>query len=337
MPWATSGKLSVTIEPGVAVIITAKDAAATAAKAVRSALAERLATEILFVDDGSSDGTAEVVRACDDGSGRLQVIRLETNRGPAHGRNLAIARSTAPYFCILDADDFFAEGRLEKMFDEGGSGWDLLADEVVFCREMDAATAFDRLYPEDIMVPYRLDLERFVLGNLPHANRRRRELGFLKPIVRRATAERLGVRYDERLRLGEDVLYYAQFLAAGAEFRLIGPCGYCAVQHAGSLSARHRTQDIAALYAALREASTRTPQARALSPYIRTTRHNLALREALDAKRARGWRGFLAALCRRPDCVAPVLASIARDKLGRRATAQPERFARFTRLERVEG
>lgn len=299
-------------------IITAKDAAATAAKAVRSALAQRLAAEVMVVDDGSSDGTADVVRACDDGSGRLKVLRLDANRGPSFGRNLAIARSTAPFFCILDADDFFAEDRLERMFDEGGDGWDLLADDIVFCREMDAATAYDRLYPEDIAVPSRLDLPRFVTGNLPHANRHRRELGFLKPIIRRATAEQVGAVYDERLRLGEDVLYYVRFLMAGAAFRLIGPCGYYAVQHPGSLSARHRTHDIAALYQALVETHASSPAGAPLLPYIRTTRNNLAVREALDEKRAHGWGGFLASLGKRPDCVPHILSTIARDKIGAR-------------------
>jgi succinoglycan biosynthesis protein ExoU len=301
----------------VAVIITAKDAASTAGKAVRSALAQRIATEVVFVDDGSSDETAAVAQACDDGAGRLKLIRLPQNRGPAHGRNLAIASSSAPYFCILDADDFFGADRLEKMFAQAGPpDWDLLADEIVFCREMDEAAAYDRLYPEDIVVPYRLGLERFVAGNLPYVNRSRRELGFLKPIIRRAAAERLGVRYDERLRLGEDVLYYAEFLMAQAEFRLIGPCGYYAVQHADSLSARHRTEDLAALYAALVEMQARNPAAAPMAPYARTTRNNLALREALDEKRRRGWGGFLASLSRRPDCMPHILKTIARDKIG---------------------
>jgi succinoglycan biosynthesis protein ExoU len=299
-----------------AVIITAKDAAATAAEAVRSALAQRLAAEVIFVDDGSRDDTAEVARACDDGTGRLKVLRLEENHGPSYGRNFAIAHSTAPYFCVLDADDFFGEDRLERMFDEGGDGWDLLADDIVFCREMNAASAFDRLFPENFTVPASIDMARFVHGNLPYVSRRRRELGFLKPIVRRATAERIGAHYDERLRLGEDVIYYVQFLLAGAEFRLVGPCGYYAVQRPDSLSARHSTHDIAALYQALCEAHESGPAGAPLMAYIRTTRHNLAIREALDEKRAHGWGGFLASLGKRPDCAPHVLTRIASDKMG---------------------
>lgn len=298
----------------VAVIITAKDAAETAAVSIRSALAQDLATEVIFVDDGSRDGTEEVARACDDGTGRLKVLRLPVNRGPSYGRNLAIDSSTAPYFCILDADDFLSEGRLGRMFEAGGDGWDLLADDLIFCREMSEASAFDRLFPETLTTPCDMSLPMFVQGNLPHLNRRRRELGFLKPLVRRATAERLGIRYDERLRLGEDLVSYAGFLLNGAVFRLVGACGYHAVQHATSLSALHRTQDLAALYQALLELRASDP-ADELAPYVRVVRNNLAMREALDSKRSGGWGAFLSTLGARPDCVPHILSTIVRDKL----------------------
>jgi succinoglycan biosynthesis protein ExoU len=284
---------------------------------VSSALAQSRAVEVVFVDDGSSDATAEAARACDDGTGRLRVISLESNRGPAFGRNLAIAASKAPYFCILDADDFLGEGRLERMLAAADGDWDLLADDILFCTEMTKESAFGRLLPDDFGAPRTIGLAEFIDGNLPRADRHRRELGFLKPIIRRAAAERLGVRYDERLWLGEDVLYYARLLVGGAVFRVVGPCGYYAVQHAASLSARHRTRDIAALYAALVELRDEAPAAAsALAGYIRSTRNNLALREALDRKRDRGWSGFLGALRERPDCVGHILKTVARDKLG---------------------
>src|ERR1700761_9161791 len=114
-----------------AVIITAKDAQGTAAKAVASALAQAAVREVVFVDDGSRDATSAAALAADDGSGRLRLIRLAENRGPACGRNLAIAASTAPFLCILDADDFMTPGRLQRLFDLGGDGWDLLADDLL--------------------------------------------------------------------------------------------------------------------------------------------------------------------------------------------------------------
>ena len=80
----------------VCVVIAAKNASPTIARAIRSALRERRVAEVVVVDDGSTDGTAETSRAADDGSGRLRVLSLDTNRGPAFARNHAIANSTAP-------------------------------------------------------------------------------------------------------------------------------------------------------------------------------------------------------------------------------------------------
>ena len=45
---------------------------------------------VIVVDDASPDATADQARAGDDGSGRLKVMRLDVNGGPAAARNLAL-------------------------------------------------------------------------------------------------------------------------------------------------------------------------------------------------------------------------------------------------------
>jgi succinoglycan biosynthesis protein ExoU len=301
-----------------AVIITAKDAQDTASKAVASALAQAVVSEVVFVDDGSRDDTSSAALAADDGSGRLKLIRLPENRGPARGRNVAIEASTAPFLCILDADDFMTPGRLQRLFDLGGRGWDLLADDLLFCDGPDETRVFDRLLPGTFEPPHDLTLSEFGLGNLPRRERPRRELGFLKPVIRRSFLDAHAIRYDERLRLGEDLLVYARCLLAGARFRLVEACGYCAVQRGQSLSAHHATQDVANLYAALlefAEAAARSGRPiGGLVRYIRSTRNNLALRRALDGRRERGWRGLLQAMQAAPESLPYVLGRIARDK-----------------------
>jgi succinoglycan biosynthesis protein ExoU len=278
-----------------AVIVTAKDAAAFAARAVSSALAQSPVREVIFVDDGSTDDTSGAARSADDGSGRLKIIRLDENRGPAHGRNLAIAASSSPFLCILDADDYMGPDRLDKLFDIGGDDWDLLADDMFFVSAPDEPV-FDKLLASDFNVPCDLTLSRFARGNLPGQNRYRRELGFLKPLIRRAFLDKHGFRYDERLRLGEDFLLYASCLAGGAVFRVVEGCGYYAIERPHSLSGAHRTSDIGALYQALIEfQATAASHARSIgnvSDVIRSTRNNFALRQVLDAKRAGGWPAF---------------------------------------------
>ena len=120
-------------ESQVCVIIAAKNAAATIAVAIASALREPEVAEVVVVDDASTDDTAAVARSADDGSGRLAVMRLDVNRGPSFARNAAIASSRSPFISILDADDFFLEGRFRNLF--AGADWDFAADNIMLIRD----------------------------------------------------------------------------------------------------------------------------------------------------------------------------------------------------------
>jgi succinoglycan biosynthesis protein ExoU len=74
-------------------------------------------------------------------------------------------------------------------------------------------------------------------------------MGFLKPIISRAFLREKAISYDEKLRLGEDYALYVKALRAGARFRLVGACGYVAVERHDSISSRHSAADLTALAA----------------------------------------------------------------------------------------
>ncbi len=303
-----------------AVIITARNAAKTAAHAVQSALAQTLVTEVVFVDDGSADDTAAVAAAADDGSGRLQLIRMSANKGPSVGRNVAIAASKAPFICILDADDFLAPGRVASLFAAGGEGWDLLADDIVFNASPDAADAFDRLLDPGLSLPFDFTIDVFAGGNVSRKGRLRREFGFLKPLIRRSFVETHAIKYDERLRLGEDALYYLECLLAGGVFRVVPACGYHAVQSEGSLSGTaHDSAVLKAQLAALVDFSDKVRAhglvAPGLESYRAATARKAAISDVLQAKRAHGWRGVARALGRCETNPVGILAELALMKL----------------------
>jgi len=66
--------------------------------------------EIIAVDDGSTDGTAERFAAlCPD----AHLVR-QANAGPAAARNAALALATAPYVAFLDGDDLWPPGKLDR-------------------------------------------------------------------------------------------------------------------------------------------------------------------------------------------------------------------------------
>ncbi len=235
----------------VAVLIAARNARATIARAVNSALAEPEVTRVVVVDDASTDTTARVARAADDGSGRLTILGLEQNAGPAAARNHALDACRTDFISMLDADDFFLPGRTQHLL-ERAREWDadLVADNLLQLNESDQEVlgAGTGLFAEERDQDERLELEGFVLANISRRGRLRKELGFLKPLIRRSFLLDHGIRYDERLRLGEDYDLYARALALGALFVLTPGRGYVSVMRRGSLSDRHSIRDLEQLY-----------------------------------------------------------------------------------------
>lgn len=286
--------MSVDAEPAmlsdrpVALIIAAKDAAATIGAATASALNQAPVAEVIVVDDASTDGTAEVAEAQDDGTGRLKVIRLSANVGPSAARNQAIEASTAPIIGILDSDDYLKPGRVAAMLALAPERWDLLADNMVFERNGEENGSGDLLVWPDQIKPHRITGEEFIRSNLGGEGRHRRELGFLKPLIRRDFIRRHDLRYDEALRLGEDYVLYAEALIRGAEFILVKHCGYVAVEHPLSLSGAHGADELDALATAdrrLLKLADEPGMTRALRRHYRTTRWKVDYRRMLDAKR----------------------------------------------------
>ncbi len=94
----------------VSVVVPAFQAERWLAEAVESALGQtRPPAEILVVDDGSTDATAEVA----GGFGHpVRVIRQE-NRGVAAARNRGLAEARGRWVAFLDADDAWEAGKLE--------------------------------------------------------------------------------------------------------------------------------------------------------------------------------------------------------------------------------
>ena len=89
--------------PLVSVIIPAYNAADTIGESIESVLIQNYPKlELIIVDDGSDDETAEVVRGYDDE--RIKYFRKE-NGGASSARNLAIEKSTGQYIVPLDSDD----------------------------------------------------------------------------------------------------------------------------------------------------------------------------------------------------------------------------------------
>jgi glycosyltransferase involved in cell wall biosynthesis len=95
--------------PTFSVIIPSYNNGPTLARAIASALAQtHTAHEIIVIDDGSTDNTAEVVQPF---VGQIIYLR-QSNAGVAAARNKGVEIATGQWLAFVDADDEFTPERL---------------------------------------------------------------------------------------------------------------------------------------------------------------------------------------------------------------------------------
>lgn len=177
--------------PQVSVIIPTLDAEATIGAALDSVLeGQVLDVEVLVVDDGSQDGTRDAIERRRDP--RIRWLTTGSRRsGSGVARNVAFEVARGDWVALLDADDIWAPGRLERLLDAAHpTGHRIVCDDVAIVaadapdRE-DGATLFDIRMRGDRPSTWTLQLAQFV----------RWDLGLMMPVFERALLVEDGIRY----------------------------------------------------------------------------------------------------------------------------------------------
>jgi glycosyltransferase involved in cell wall biosynthesis len=191
--------------PVVSVITPAYNQASYLSQAVQSVLEQTCQDfELIVVDDGSTDGTPQVLAGIQDP--RVRAIR-QPNAGLSAARNTGLRACRAPYVTFLDADDFFMPDKLavlsaylEQHPDIGlvGGGTQVV-DQV------------GRPLREIIKSPGNLGLFELLAGN---------PFTVTSVMVRKEWIDRVGV-FDETLRACEDWDMWLRLAYAGCRFEWV--------------------------------------------------------------------------------------------------------------------
>jgi glycosyltransferase involved in cell wall biosynthesis len=103
------------MRPAVSVVIPTYNRAAWLSRAIESVITQTVSDwEIILVDDGSTDQTAEVAGAFRRRLGGALTCIHQPNRGCCSARNQGIAASRGAFIAFLDSDDEFLPRKLER-------------------------------------------------------------------------------------------------------------------------------------------------------------------------------------------------------------------------------
>lgn len=122
-------------KPKIAVVLPTFNRADTLGRAIDSVLQQDFRDlELIVVDDGSTDGTDQIVRK--NGDERLRFLRGNESRGANWARNRGIQLARANVVCFLDSDDVYLPGKLSRIVERFSADpkMDVLVDSFVVRR-----------------------------------------------------------------------------------------------------------------------------------------------------------------------------------------------------------
>lgn len=219
------GKLreSAAMQPDVSFVIAAYNAEATLERAMRSALAQQgVSVEVVVVDDCSADRTVEIARAFTEEG--IHVVALGRNRGPGGARNAGFSVARGRWIAVLDADDTVRPDRMARMVARAeAADAQIVVDNLDVIDDGDGSrrTMFDAA---SLGQMEELSLADFIGANIMFEGTY--SFGYMKPVFQRDFIARHGLRYDEKLRIGEDYIFLASALANGARCAVEPRTGY---------------------------------------------------------------------------------------------------------------
>jgi glycosyltransferase involved in cell wall biosynthesis len=192
--------------PSVSVIIPAYNARVHIGEAIDSVLAQGYENlEIIVVDDGSGDGTADFVT---QHYPAVQLIR-KANGGAATARNAGLRAASGEYIAFLDADDLWLPGKLNAQLRYLTDHPDIL----MLCTRFTFWLADDQgefpppdSLPIDPSIPDN-EINPALSGWIYHKLLLDSMVWTSTVVMHRSLFDQLG-EFDESLRLGQDYDYW---------------------------------------------------------------------------------------------------------------------------------
>ncbi|MFF2526555.1 glycosyltransferase family 2 protein [Streptomyces liangshanensis] len=235
-------KASPVVPVKVSVVVPVYDPGVHIEELIASLLRQTMAAgefEVIFVDDGSTDGTGERLDALAAAHEHVSVVHIPNSGWPSRPRNIGIERARGEYVQFADNDDWFGDEALQRLY--------------AYAKENDADVVIGKMAGRGRGVPkelFRRNHPRATLANAPL-------IDSLTPhkMFRRSFLMDHGLRFPEgKRRLEDHVFVTASYFLAERISVLSDYVCYFHVARPDASNAGFRAFDPAGYFGNLREA-----------------------------------------------------------------------------------
>lgn len=174
--------------------------------------------EIICVNDGSTDGSLEILRTWEKRDSRITILSTE-NRGVSMARNLGFEIATGEYIACVDPDDVVEPEMYERLL------------PIVEDQHLDVLGCGYRPTPYDKKVDYHFCTEQTLtteqLLSSSNVIQSSNDLCFpWRFIIRRGLLEDNNLRMNAKIRIGEDMIFMMQVVSVAQRIYLTNYAPY---------------------------------------------------------------------------------------------------------------
>ena len=221
--------------PAVSVIVPVFNAEEHLTASLDALLAQSLPLiEIILVDDGSTDGSAELLRKAAQHPS-VRVESLDRNRGVSAARNTGLSAATGEYVAFMDADDMVSTTMYETLYREAvETGSDIVSCAI---RVVDSVGGVSSI--ESFPLAPGVNHDHEVLSEALVTAWTTRLLWYpFRSIYRKRMLLLHGLSFNEAIRKGEDSVFNLEALHAAKNVRSVPDALYDYRKHPASATAR---------------------------------------------------------------------------------------------------
>ncbi|QQG40428.1 MAG: glycosyltransferase [Candidatus Levyibacteriota bacterium] len=120
--------------------------------------------EIIFVDDGSKDGSLEVAKKIAQRNKNVRLFSFRKNYGKAEALTLGFEKALGDYLVTIDADLQDKPSEIEKMLNKAKEGWDLVCGWRKNRKDKFIKVIFSRLFNFLVSKMWGLELHDYNCG-----------------------------------------------------------------------------------------------------------------------------------------------------------------------------